>query len=492
MQNRNVADVVFEQAAVRPAAVALIQEGRVLGFRELAEAVGSMARQLSARGIAAGQVVGVSMGQTALHLITQFALAEIGAVSCPVHPLIPEDRRRLAVQRFGVQCILSGRDELRLGDLPFMRVDAAMETGYDGGRHPMRIGGDAPFRIALSSGTSGDPKGVLYSHEYMLDRMRKSNYACTPLSRLIAMDFNFPIGFAFAMGMLAAGGAVIIPRSMGMPDIADAVRSHAATHWLLSPAQASALARQMSDPGLHFPTVEHLRIVGSTPDVRLLRTLREKFTPNVFVPYGSTEMGPVSIATPQLLATHPDSAGRLFPWAEAEVVDEALRPVPAGTRGRLRLRVERMPDGYHLDPEHTARRFQDGWYYPGDLARIDSEGLLYIDGREDDVLVVAGTKLRPDDIEQALLEHPAVSEAGVAVISDAGEAELLVAAVLPFGQADMAELRQFAAARLGPLAPRHLFQVRDLPRNTNGKLLRDRLARELQQALAEAAGSIKH
>ncbi len=482
---QNVVEAVFGQAARSPASPALILRDRVLSFRELAQAINRLAAILLDAGVRPGQVAGLSMGQTPLHLMTQLALAQVGAVSLPVHAMIPQQRRLLAAARFDAKWIISGREDMRLDDLPFINLGQVDLSPREVPSTPVaQVGADVPFRIALSSGTSGDPKGVLFTHGYMLDRLAKTNYACTPLSRIVVMDLNFAIGFVFAIGMLAAGGAVIFPASSSAADMVTAVNAHAATHWLLSPAQAREISGLLDYDDIHFPTLEHLRIVGATPDAKLLRILKARFSANVFVPYGSTEMGPVSIASPEILAVHPDCSGRLFPWARAEIVDENDQLLPAGHSGQLRLQVEGMVAGYFRDAQHSAENFRAGWYYPGDRAHINDDGLLFIEGREDDVLNLNGSKIRPGDVEAVLLEHPAVADAAALVLEEAVGREFLAAAVIVSAPLEMEDLISFAAERLGPLTPRRIIRMQRFPRNTTGKLLRGQLAQEIGQAMA--------
>ncbi|MFY9327362.1 MAG: class I adenylate-forming enzyme family protein [Georgfuchsia sp.] len=492
-KNCNIVEVILAQAAQCPAAPALILRNQVLSFRELTLAINHLASVLLDAGVQQGQVVGISMGQTPQHLMTQLALAQIGAVSLPVHAMISAQRRQLAATRFDAAWIVSGREEMRLDGLPFINLDPTRKLMPNETLTPVaQVDANTPFRIALSSGTSGDPKGVMFSHGYMLDRMTKTNYACNPLSRIVVMDLNFAIGFVFAIGMLAAGGAVIFPASSSAMDLAMAVNAHAATHWLLSPAQAKEIARLLMEDGIHFPTLEHLRIVGSTPDAKLMRTLKARFSANVFVPYGSTEMGPISIATPEILSDHPDCAGRLFPWAKAEIVNEKDQPLLYGQVGRLRLRAEGMVTGYHHDEARSAEQFRDGWYYPGDQAHLSNDGLLFIDGREDDVLNVNGNKFRPADVESVLQEHPAVVDAAALVLEEAPGRQFLTAAVIVSSPLEMAELIRFASERLGPMTPRHIIAMQRFPRNTTGKLLRRQLAGEVGQAMAASSGRLLH
>ena len=323
----NITEVIEAQAQQHPTALAIIVPDRVFSYRELVRAVQAIGRRLLDGGVKPGQVVGVSMAQTALHLLTLLAIARIGAVSVPAHPALPRDRRLLAAQRFGASVIVSGRTEMQLDGLPFISLaDLDLKASVQPLPAAQTRAAD-PCWISLSSGTSGDPKGVLRSHGYMLDRVDKSTYERTPHSRLMPMDLNFGVGFGQAMRMLVAGGAVVLSPDSQPASFVHMVRAHAVTHWLLSPAWAEDILPLLEDDDIHFPSLVHLLIIGAPPGTRLLDAMFRKFTPNVFLSYGTSEVGPVAVATPEILKNVPSSAGTIVPWVQAEIVDARNRRV---------------------------------------------------------------------------------------------------------------------------------------------------------------------
>lgn len=476
-QRWNITEVIEQHARLHPAGLALILADRVISYRELVTAVHAIAHKLLDNGVRAGQTLGVSMRQTPMHLMTLLAIARIGAISVPVHPALPKDRRYLAARRFGASMIVSGRAEFQLEGIPFLLL-GGIDLAAAALPLPLPVSHtqpDDPCWIALSSGTSGDPKGVLCTHGYMLDRVGKSVYERTPQSRIMPMDLNFGTGFGQAMRMLVAGGAVVLAPDNTPANLAYMVRSHAVTHWLLSPAMAEDIVPLLDDEDIHFPSLACLQIVGGTPSKRLLDALLNRFTPNVLVVYGTVEIGPVSIATQELLRRSPESSGRLASWVTAEVVDPHDRPVPLGQTGRLRLKAEGMIHAYHLDPELTAERFRDGWYYPNDRARIDAESLLYIEGREDDVINVGGRKIHFRDVEKVLQSHPAIREAAAFVLTTAAGRDVLAAAMIATQPVPIEELKAWATEQLGPICPDRIFYVNEFPRTATGKVLRDQI-----------------
>jgi acyl-coenzyme A synthetase/AMP-(fatty) acid ligase len=382
--------------------------------------------------------------------------------------------------RYGVTAIISGRADCALDGLPFVLLR----------REDMRADlppvptapteSDTPIRIAQSSGTSGDPKGVMLTHGITRDRFETTVYGMTSKSRVLLMDLNFVASFNYALCTLAIGAAIVFVAAETPDDTIDAVRRFAVTDWVTSPAIVENIAARLSEDAIHFGTLHHLRVVGASPSAKLVDTLFKRFTPNVHVGYGLTEMGQVAIATPEMLKREPATVGPVLAPLEAQIVDEHDEALPVGQRGILRLRAPRMLPSYYPDDGLTTDRFRDGWYYPRDLARLNEDGWLFIEGRQDDVLNIGGVKVHFRDVERVMEAHPAVKEAAVFVaISPEGREGMALAyiaeAVTP--AASSIELQAYARAKLGPLCPGQFIAVHDLPRTlTTGKVQRDRLS----------------
>lgn len=474
----NIAEVIEQRAARQPAALALILPDRLISYAELAVAINAAARHLLAQGAQPGQVFGVSMGQTILHLVTLLALARIGAIGVPLHHALPAERRVLVAKRFNITAVLSGRAEMELPGWPFISLAGLdLSKQEDPPLPPSGARGEDPCWLSLSSGTTGDPKGVLRTHGYLLDRVLKSIFVRTPQTRLMPMDLNFGVGFGQAMRMLVLGGTVVLAPDMHATTLTYMVRSHAVTHWLVSPAIAEEVLALLKEDDIHFPSLTYLQIMGATPSRRLLDMLFRRFTPNVYVSYGTSEIGPIATATPAILRQAPDSVGEVSPWLQLELVDEQDRPVEPGQSGRMRVKLDQMFNGYHDDRDMTSTRFRDGWHYTADHARRDAQGLLYIDGREDDVYNIGGGKGQFSDIDKMFQSHPGIQEAVAFVVPRASGQDMLAVAVIASQALATTELLLWGAAQLGPLHPKVLYVVDGFERTATGKAMRDRLAR---------------
>lgn len=461
-----------------PAAPAFIFRDRVIAAASFFGLYCEVVRRLRDEGVAPGEVVGVSLDQSPLHCAVLMALARLGAVSMPLHPgTSPEQRGRLAKRFDSKRAVCgpkvsgpAGCTSIRLERLTF-RDDDEDSTLTD------FVADEAtPARIAFTSGTTGEPSAILYSQGYWFRRIQRTVDGITERSRVIPVDLHLTLGNLFAFGALCAGGTVVFPRGHNVKDLISAINLHAATHVLLPPGTVSAMVPYLPRTGIAFPTLEHMRIIGSRVPEAMLDTLRTRFSPNVSVPYGISEIGAITMASPAMLDEYPECSGVARPGVRIEVVDAGGKPLPEGTSGAIRVAMDEMPNGYFRDERRSAEKFRDGWFYTGDIGRLDTQGRIFIEGREDDRLNVGGRKFDPGIVETVLTCCPGVREAAVFSLENANGSTSVAAAVVCDSPEVVKALPQFCQARgIGALTPRHFFGVDDLPRNPAGKVLRSLL-----------------
>lgn len=468
-------DRITRAVAANPAAPAFIFQDRAITHGQLLALVRETARHFFERGIRPGDAVALSMGRWPMHCVAMLALARLGAVSVPVAPHMPEEARASVFSRFGVRALVTNWDAagVRLPIVVTLQTMTAPEDAPEPALGGFVPDADTPLRVALTSGTTGEPKGVLHTHGSFVDRIDKTLHECDASTRLLPPDLHITVGMAFAIGVLALGGTVVFDKTFTPRDMADAIRLYGVTHFLVSPAAVPAFAAVLPPAGLAFPTLRHLRIVGAMPPPAMLQLLRTRFSPHVFVPYGLTEVGVVSLATPDTLASQPASAGRISRWARVEIVDAEGRVQPPGTSGEIRVAADGMPAGYYREDAREAKssKFRGGWFHPGDLGRVSAEGLLFIEGRMDDVVNVAGHKVSLGFLDAVLQEHPGVRSAVAFALDEGGEAGL-GAAIVPEPAHGRGDLASFLLDRLALSTPIRFFEVEAIARDDMGKVNR--------------------
>ncbi len=216
----------------------------------------------------------------------------------------------------------------------------------------------------------------------------------------------------------------------------------------------------------------------------LRQQIQEYLTPNLHIAYGTSENGILTVAPPVLIGKIPGVVGYMIPDATVEVIDDDDNPLPSGHVGKLRIKSAGMIDGYLDDPEETARAFGDGWFYPGDLGELTPDGALIHYGRADDMMIFNGMNIYPAEIENALLQHPAIHETAAFAIGHPVSGDLPVAAIVTKAPVSDDALRVHCQVWLGAKSPSHFMRVRELPRNALGKVLK--------RQLVERSSALRH
>jgi len=344
--------------------------------------------------------------------------------------------------------------------------------------------------LLYTSGTSGLPKGV----ELTFGNLQSDVDACIEHARL-QQKHKFlgviPLFHSFGMTamMLAPiqlGSTVIYMARFSPAGAVNAVREHEVSLMFAVPSMLAAMAHLKSAAADDFKTI-YAMITGGEPLPAWLRQIfQQRFGLTLFEGYGLTETSPV-VSLNMPWANRPGSAGKPVPGAEIKIVDESGNPLPPGQSGEVWLRGPMVMRAYHNLPRETeAALTADGFFKSGDLGMVDADGFLYITGRRKDLIIVAGEKVAPREVEEILASHAGVAEAAVVGKKDAGRGEMVVAFVIrrPGEEASAEALRDLCRDR--GLAqwkiPREFYFPPDLPRSPTGKVLKRVLAEQVNRA----------
>jgi acyl-coenzyme A synthetase/AMP-(fatty) acid ligase len=475
----NISDLIRGQARLRPEAVAMGGPKRRLTYAELDASAGHVAERLGALGVAPGELVGVAMRSAPFHMIVILALARLGAISVPVPPGEVAAKREQIARRFGLTAIVSANRSNEVKDVPLLLADPAWMRPPQGFRaRDPAPGDDAPWRIVLTSGTTGIPKGVALTHarSAALFDCYKDVLPFGPGDRLLCVK-GLGDGFMlrYALHVLLGGGTLVFDTAPKLADFIEVIERRKLTHAIVSPAYLQTLVRSLPAGKPRLPGLANLSVGGGVLSTAVSSLAQERVTPNVYNSHGAAETGLTALADPAMLRASPEYTGRVVPWVEAQAVDESDKALAAGKSGILRYRSRFFPDAYFKDPGASASRFRDGWFYPGDVGSVE-RGLLRVEARSDDLINLGGMKVLPAEVESVLAEHPGVSDAAAFEGRTPGGDRKLFAAVVTSGAVPEAELMAFCRTRLGTRAPEKIYKVERLPRNEAGKLLRREIA----------------
>lgn len=477
-------------AAHDPAQVAYIDALGSITYGQLHTEVRRGAAWLARQGVGPRQTVALALSDAPDSargaMIMLYAIAQAGAAVLPLYPNVPQANWIELIGRYGAQWVLAGGVPAQVGGARgidaagFDPRDAALDAAYLDGALPMPAAAD-PFVYIFTSGTTGAPKSLLATHGEICGK-------ALPITRhlganrhdrmIVSMPWPSPAGLRYMVRMHQLGGAyVALEVEEPLQACAASLARHGVTRMLISPWQMRRLILS-APPGLARPMLSGLRalcVVGAPLAPAELEAARATLTPWVYAEYGTIEIG-VATVIPFGENVPPGCVGTPLPGTEIRVDDPQGKPLPAGQVGELGFRTAAMCHAYAGNPQATAERFRNGWFYPGDAGYLDAQGRLFLRGRLNEVINYGGIKVWPDDIEPVLKSHPMIADAAIAGVPDPLAAQLPVAYYVPRGPVSERELRAYCAQRIdGARLPVFWVQLEAIPRNQNGKVLRDEL-----------------
>ncbi|MFM9023979.1 MAG: acetate--CoA ligase [Planctomycetaceae bacterium] len=485
---------------------------REITYAQLQRSTSRFAAALGALGVAHGDRVCVVLGRTPEWFTAALGALKARAVFTPLcagfgpEPLaarigIAEPRVVVTTQSLwrtqladlrlpGIEHVILVRDEAAPAPGDTLDWHALLQ------RAPVtyRIGPTAaedPALLHFTSGTTGTPKGAIHAHEAVV-----AHHATARLALELHPDDVFWCT-ADPGGMAATAYGIIAPLVCGATSVVDEaefdaergcrlVAGEGVTVWYTSPAAIRGLMRLGVDAARAHDTsrLRFLASVGEPLPPEAVAWGSRAFGLPVHDTWWQTETGGIVIANSIAQEIRPGSMGRPLPGIEAAIVERlpasGVRELPPGGQGEIALKPgwPALFRGYLGDPDRSAACFAGGWYLSGDLARRDEDGYYWFVGRSDDVIQTSGHLVGPFEVESALLEHPAVAEAGVIGKPDPVAREIVKAFVAlkdgcPGDEPQRRSIIAHARRRLGAvLAPREIEFVPALPRTRSGTIVR--------------------
>jgi amino acid adenylation domain-containing protein len=494
--DRTVLDLFDERAAAHPEAVAVTAADAELTYGQLRDRSTELAGRLAAAGIAPGSLVGVHLARTSLLPVALLAVLRAGAGYLPLDPGYPQERLALVLADSGAALLLADGEPaagVAAAAPAVLRLD--LPAGEAAADRPLPAPGpqDRAY-VIYTSGSTGGPKGVSVAHRSLVNLVTSfaGRLGSTAEDRWLALtSLSFDIaGLELFLPLTTGARLVLAPDGLAAdgPGLAVLAGREQITHVQATPSGWRVLLTAGSLP----PGLTAL-VGGEALPLPLARELRGRVERllNVYGPTETTIWSTCAELPPEPQAV---TIGRPIANTRAYVLDPQGRPVPAGIPGELHLGGDGVAQGYLGRPELTAERFTADpygggrMYRTGDLVAWTEDGELEFLGRLDHQVKIRGHRIELGEIESALLDHPAVTAAAVAVdTGQDGDPRLigyLVADAVPAPAA--AELRAHLARTLpGAMVPQAFVALPALPLTPNGKLDRSALPAPPAEPAAE-------
>lgn len=498
--NFHLSKLISRHARYRPDHTAMVFKDTRLTYKEFNCSVNRVANIFLDLGIQKGDKVATLLPNSLEILEIYWAVSKMGAVVVPLSTLllgkglqsllVDADTKLVITYSGFVPTLEAVRSELTdIAPERFLIIDSEDTPGYrdyhalkanaaDTDPQGIKITDDDIFNIMYSSGTTGLPKGIIHTHfvRSIYATLFALAFRMTPECITLhtgSMVFNGP--FVMMLPTFFLGGTYILHEVFDPEAFIETVRKEKVTHVITVPAQLIAI---LNSPNFSTDALLSLEAICSVGAPLLLEHKEEllKYLPGRFYElYGLTE-GFATVLDKHDFMRKPGSVGIPFSMFEMRIVDDKGNDLPPGETGEIIGRAPMMMPEYYKRPDLTQEAIKDGWLYSGDLGYVDEDGFLYLVDRKKDMIISGGVNVYPKDIEEIVVQHPAVLETAVFGIPSPKWGETPVAAVTlkPGTEAAPEELRLWVNEHVSAKFQRvsDVIVMADFPRNVAGKTLK--------------------
>ena len=480
-------------------------ERRDLKWGELQDLANRAANLLREHGVGKGDRVAVVLPPTPETAAIFFGTWKLGALLLSMSVLYGDDGIRHRLEDSEPKVLVTDAANVDRFDASLVDevlvLDADLLAGASSSHLCEDTTADDPAQLYYTSGTTGKAKGIVHAHRYIL--AHEEFVYCHDIQegeRFHGMgEWAWAAGISPLLGPWRLGAVQCVYQREGgfdPPKQLDFLSRHDVTNVFTTP---TAMRAMMSIDGAGEKYPQKFRIVcsaGEPLNPEAIRWFREQYGVTVLDYYGLTESYPLCANFP-FMEVREGSMGRTMPGWDVQILDEDENPVKQGERGEICLRARSNPHyplGYWRMEEASEETFGGEWFHSKDAATQDEDGYVWYAGRADDVIIAAGYRIGPFEVESACLEHDAVAEAAAVASPDEVKGNVVKAfIVLAEGHEGSdelaADIRKFVRERLSAYAyPRKVEFVTELPKTLTGKIRRIEL-REREREAAEATGS---
>ena len=491
----NICESLTVNAKIFPDQIAIVFDGKKITYSELNRLSICAADFLSDKGIRSGDLVALMLpnspsfpiwyyavlriGGIAVSLSTRLAVSEVEFIvsDCEAAAFVgsSESFRAVEPELSGNVKVLFGVDDINgepESDVPWNDAVGSNDQWYHA--EP-----DEAALILYTSGTTGFPKGATLSHGNVRSNVHAFNHLCNMQTQdvvLLAVPLFHCFGQnALLNSVLNVGGTIVLQQRFDLNESKQLITEHRVTQLYGVPMMFGLLLESCSPNDL--ATVNYCFSAAATLPIQTSDAWQAKFDQPIFEGYGLTETSPFATYNHRNKFV-PGSIGMPIDSVEIRVVDtETGKECPPGELGEIAIRGPNVMLGYWNRPAETKAAIRNGWFFSGDIGRIDDDGYLFIVDRVKDMITVGGLKVFPAEVERVLLDHEAVSQAAVVGAPDSVFGEQVIGYVVLNDGFDtvnsLAEIESHAKSKLGNYkVPRRLFAKEELPRNPSGKILK--------------------
>ncbi|MFI8492380.1 class I adenylate-forming enzyme family protein [Peribacillus butanolivorans] len=509
---------VFKHAVLTtPEKEAIFDGENRLTYGEIDVEADLLASGLVQLGIEKGDRVAVCLPNWNEFMVIFMALSKVGAILIPLNIDFRKNEIIYILENSGAKAVFFSNTFGKVDQFPqLMEAQKSISTlihlisvrfqhdsinNYDrliqlGRNHKIlktpKVENDDICVILYTSGTTGNPKGVMLANENVVSISRTAAYKmdCSPNDVfLIPVPLFHIMGLMFMLRSISCQGRLVLMEKFKAEKALELIQHEKVT---IHPGVPTMFILELNHPNFSTYDLSSLRtgeMAAAPCPIEILRRIKNEMKCNILVAYGMTETSASLSMTNFEDDDHlrAETVGRAMPGAEVKIVDDNREAVPPGVVGELACKSTGLMKGYFQMEEETKKATDEhGWFYSGDLATMDEAGYIRIVGRKKELIIRGGYNIYPREVEDVYYQHPSVMEAAIIGLPDTvlGEITCAVIRLRPGKQASEQELKKFAEQRLVSYkVPNKFVFMDELPMTSSGKILKRELTKRIESEL---------
>lgn len=479
MNKLPVYEILKEAAEKWPGNPAVFDEQGMITFHELFIEANNLRLELIRLGIKNGMGIGVMAGNGRQFIIGIFAAAGTGAAVMPMSPQLKRAEIDDILQEAKLHAIIDDRSSIQ----PLDSIETVIPLQHGSFRFaftnvdkPVAFAAfvHQPAFIRFTSGTTGKSKGVIVSHQTVLDRIIAANNGLQ-LGPSDTVIWVLPMAYHFIVSIILYvkfGAAISVAKDFLAKNIIETTNLHKGTLLYASPVQIRLLANDIGTE--QMPSLKKVISTSAAIALDVCKAFKKRFKLDVSQAYGIIEIG-LPVLNYKKSAEHPEAVGYAQPGYTVDILDENHNPLPNGSIGNLGIKGPGMFDAYLVPPTLQKDVLQNGYFLTADFASKADDGLIKVEGRSKSVINISGLKVFPEEVEAVLEMIPEIKQARISssphkLLGQIIEGEI----VLHEGATiDLEDVLTYCKKRLSAFkAPQRLKIVDSLPMTNTGKLQR--------------------
>jgi long-chain acyl-CoA synthetase len=504
----NIIESFIKNVNKQPQKIAVIFAEEQVSYSELYIKVRNIAALLKHNGVKEGVKVIVLLPNSIEFLVLMLAIADLGAVLVPLSTTLSSEAVKKAAE--SSDCSFAVVNSSVIGKIPqdlipmesvlvignkvvdeekYLRIDDSLTLGesYELGMN--NINPDSDYILTMTSGSTGNPKPIIFSQKTKINR---GIDACSELYGINSNDIIIAasplyhsLGQRLALFPMFIGATSVILGKFTPKNWLEAVEEHKVSFTIAVSSHLESILIEMLN---HKYCINSLKTIVSSsallkPEVK--KKCLKYFKCDFHECYGASEVGIVTNLYPKDNGVKFNSVGKALPFVDMKIVDENKHEVSPETIGEIICKTSTAFSGYYKLPEKTSESVLQGYFYTGDLGKVDLEGYLYFCGRKKELIIVGGTNVYPGDVEQVINKCDEIKECAVIGIDDIYFGEAVVAVLIPQDGVDKKDAlraaRKMCFSSLADYQQPMVYELLDaLPKNALGKITKHKLKEQFK------------